>query len=293
MCSQKRLLLFFVLSFLMVYATQTLMERMGLIAPPPKPAPAAANPDAAKPAVAQADARPGEAAKPAAPGDPPKAGAKRPDPEAVKPNELVLGADNDPDPKAYHLQIELDQAGAAVRRINSTRYDGETADGIPARNVRLALVKDDPLSRAPLSFATTFRDAGRAPADDGAAPQGETDHDLRRWEVVRDKPGAPTVRPISKKSADGSQVEGQEIAFRTVLDDPAVTVTKRYRLWKGEDGFDLSLSFEGDRDAKVGYRMFGPHGIPIEGESYTANFRDVFLGQLKGGDHEDHDDDGQ
>ncbi len=66
MSSQKRLLLFFALSFVMVYGTQALMERMGLLPPPRSPPPrAAANAEAAKPAVAQADA--GPAPKPAAP----------------------------------------------------------------------------------------------------------------------------------------------------------------------------------------------------------------------------------
>ena len=281
MSSQKRLLLFFVLSFLMVYGTQALMERMGLIQPP-KPAPGVAKQDPARPAVAEADPRPGDAAKPRAPANAPQAGAaKRTEPEAVKASELVLGADDDPDPKAYRLQVQLDQAGAAVRQIDSARYDGETADGIPDHKKALALVRPDAFSRAPLSFATTFRDASR-PAADGSFPLGETDHDLRRWEVVRDKGGA-VRRAITKKRDDGSQVEGQEIAFRSTLDDPAAVVTKRYRLWKGEDGFELSIAFDGDKDAKVGYRLFGPHGIPIEGESYTANFRDVFFGQAKGG----------
>ncbi len=63
------------------------------------------------------------------------------------------------------------------------------------------------------------------------------------------------------------------------------TVTKRYRLWKGEDGFEVDLEFTADaaKDAKFAYRLFGPHGIPIEGEWYTATFRDVFFGLVKGG----------
>jgi YidC/Oxa1 family membrane protein insertase len=282
MSSQKRLLLFFVLSFVMVYGTQALMERMGLI-PPPKPAPAVANAEAPKPAVAPPDAGPAAPAKPDAPTTPPQAtGSKRPEPEAVKANELVLGADNDDDPKAYHLKVQLDQVGAAVREIDAARYSGETADGIPDRKTRLALIHPDPLSHAPLSFATTVRDASKVAAD-GPLRQGETDHDSRRWEVVREGAGGPIVRAITKTLADGTVVEGQEIAFRSAVDEPAATVTKRYRLWKGEDGFEFSISADGAKDAKLGYRLFGPHGIPIEGESYTANFRDVFFGQVKGG----------
>ena len=281
MSSQKRLLLFFVLSFVMVYATQALMERMGLIAPPQKPAPAVANPDAATPAVAQGDPRPAEA-KPAVPGNAPQVkAARKPEPESVNLDELVLGSAADSDPKAYRLQVRFDQTGAAVMQVTSALYDGETADGIPDRRARLPLLKYDPLSHFPLSFAMTLRTDGRAPA--GLVPQGEASLDRERWEVVRDTPGGPVVRPVSKTRADGSPVEGQEIAFRTVVDDPGVTVTKRYRIYKGEDGFDVSLTFEGAKDGKVAYRLFGPHGIPVEGESYTANFRDVFFGQIKAG----------
>ena len=169
-------------------------------------------------------------------------------------------------------------------QVTSARYDGETTDGIPDRKARLPLLKLDPLSHFPLSFAMTLRTDGRTAA--GPLPQGESPLDRDRWEVVRDKPGGPVVRPVAKTMPDGSQVEGQEIAFRTVVDDPGVTVTKRYRIYKGEDGFEVSLTFEGDKDSKVAYRLFGPHSIPIEGESYTANFRDVFFGQLKGGSTE-------
>lgn len=281
MSSQKRLLLFFVLSFLMVYATQALMERMGLIAPPQKPAPAAAVPDPARPAVAQADPKAAEA-RPAAPGDAAQVKVSRkPEPEAVRPDELVLGSADDTDPRGYRLQVRLEQLGAAVMQLTSARYDGETADGIPDRRTRLPLLKFDPLSHFPLSFAMTLRADGRAPA--GTMPQGEASLDRDRWEVVRDKPGGPVVRPVVKTKADGSPVEGQEIAFRTVVDDPGVTITKRFRLYKGEDVFEVSLTFEGAKDGKVAYRLFGPHGIPVEGESYTANFRDVFFGQIKGG----------
>lgn len=279
MSSQKRLLLFFVLSFVMVYATQALMERMGLM-PPPKPAnPPAAN---ANPAVAQANPQAGEAGKPAAPGAAPEVKApKRPEPEAVPLARLVLGADDLDDPKAYRLRVQLDQVGAAVLRVSSAHYDGETPDGIPDPKTPLSLVKEDPLSKFPLSLAMTLRADGAAPS--GALPQGESPLDRDRWEVVRGGPGESPVRPVSKKRADGAEVEGQEIAFRTAVDDAGLTVTKRYRLYKGEDGFELSLTFEGARDAKVAYRLFGPHTIPIEGESYTANFRDVFFGQIKGG----------
>ena len=60
-------------------------------------------------------------------------------------------------------------------------------------------------------------------------------------------------------------------------------MTKVFRIWEGQDGFECDLRFAGpQQDAKLTYRLIGPHGIPIEGEWYTSTFRDVFFGQAKG-----------
>ncbi len=287
MSSQKRQVLFVVLSIILMVGIQVLMDRLGLNPPPPPPKPAPA-PAPVDPAIAQQAAPAVDPARPAAAPAQPGAmaqaptPAKKPEPPEVKPGELVLGSTDNTDPSAYRIEVRLDQRGAAVRQLRSARFDGETIDGIPDRKARLQLIQDDPLSKAPKPFAITLVPAGRP--IDPAFPNGEVPLDTVRWEVVRDGPDAPAVRTVRKPGPGGAgEVEGQEIAFRTTADNPNVTVTKRFRLWKGEDGFEYELTFGSDADATVAYRLFGPHGIPIEGESYTTTFRDVFFGQLKGG----------
>ena len=62
-----------------------------------------------------------------------------------------------------------------------------------------------------------------------------------------------------------------------------MVLTKTYRLFDGEDGFEFELGFESpDQERTLTYSLLGPHGIPIEGEWYTGTFRDVFFGQLDG-----------
>ena len=62
-----------------------------------------------------------------------------------------------------------------------------------------------------------------------------------------------------------------------------VELTKTFTLFKGENGFDVSLEFRSpERDQALFYTLLGPHGIPIEGEWYTGTFRDAFFGQVDG-----------
>ena len=292
MSSQRRLWTFLVLSFVMMLGMNFAMDRLGLN-PKPKPAdkaaavadvPAVKPDDAAKADPAKPDAAKADPAKadPAKPAVAPVVKAVKPEPALAQPAELVLGASDSSAPAAYHLEAHFDQIGAGISRLLSARFDGETPDGIPDRKSRLQLITDDRRTLAPKSFSITLQPTGR-PTEDGALPTGEVALDTIRWEVVRDKAEGPAVRPIKKTLPDnGGEVEGQEIAFRTTVDSPNVTITKRFRIWKGEDGFEFELNFEGQKDATVAYRLFGPHGIPIEGESFTSNFRDVFFGQVKG-----------
>ncbi|MDX2039054.1 MAG: membrane protein insertase YidC [Isosphaeraceae bacterium] len=283
MSSQTRLILFLVLSITLVFGLDFLMDRLGLKPPPPKPAPIEAQPlpGAGNPAVvaktedatekppAEGKAAPATAA--VVPGKP-----ETKEPPLARPGELRIGSAASPEPADYHLEVDFDQRGAGVRRLASARYAGETADGIPDKKTRLELIRT-PTNDAPRAFSVTLRPA----SDSGDAR--EIPLDLQLWEVVRSTPDAPAVRPISKPGAvAGTTVEGQEIAFRANVPELGVTVTKTYRIWKGEDGLEFDLAFSGDKDARLSYKIYGPHGIPIEGEAFTANFRDVFFGQLSG-----------
>ncbi|MHC5541608.1 membrane protein insertase YidC, partial [Singulisphaera rosea] len=126
-----------------------------------------------------------------------------------------------------------------------------------------------------------------APDDDDNAPiavagPGEIPLDTTLWEVVRDDKGR-AVREISElDKATNAKLEGQEITFRTTAYNGSATLTKRFRIWKGRDDFELALGFESpQKEQSLSYRLMGPHGIPIEGESYTGTFRDAFFGQVR------------
>ena len=319
MSSEKRLVLTLALTIGSVYGIQFLMERAGWITRPPEQPVEAAKEDIAKGQDREKARKAREIAKVT---EPPKAKGELPDdvfapdvaqpptrpddpakeiplkkagPKLAKASELVLGSDEDDSPLAYRLRLQFDQRGAVVAEATSARYDAEYDPAIPmhkGRRPRLRLITQDPTSEAPGSLAMTVTSAAKSPRPINADPEDlsteppkvEAPLDQEAWEVVRDHEGAPAVRALTRTDpTTQAKSEGQEIAFRITASDPAVEVTKTYRIWKGEDGFEVDLKFASpSKDAKFTYRLYGPHGIPIEGEWYTSTFRDVFFGLAKG-----------
>jgi YidC/Oxa1 family membrane protein insertase len=285
----RRLVLFLVLAFALMMATQALMGALGLlprpVRKPPAPAAAAAQGEPAKgaegaPPVAKVPA----AAAPAAPAQnqpaPAAAAAKVVE---VNPHDLALGSLEKS--KGYRLAVQLSQKGAGVATVLSSLFNAEFVDG-PQRVRPLELIMPDRNPDVPPSFAMTVAPAANQAADQGAAkllgapPEGFLPLDSRLWEVDRDAQGK-AVRTFSDTNpVTKVQGEGQEITFRTTLGQPAVTVTKRYRLWKDADGFEFEIGLESPSgDQTLVYELMGPHGIPIEGEWYARTFRDVFFAQ--------------
>jgi YidC/Oxa1 family membrane protein insertase len=295
MSSDKRLIYFMVVSCLVVFSLQYLMLRAGLIKPEPEP-----------PVVAKDNLGLDRAKAKKAPDDLPDnvfapevadaPAARKPEVNETNPADLVLGSDVDESPSAYHLRLQLDQTGAAVAVATSARYDAEfdpKVPVVPGRRPRLKLIEQPVGAKSPGSLSMTVisdAKAPRLPIGDNEdinvePPRVESDLDLKLWEVVRAKDGAPAVKLITRiDPATNKPVEGQEISFRITAKDPGVTITKTYRLWKGEDAFDVDLAFSSPaKETKFTYRLFGPHGIPIEGAWYTSTFREVFFGQAKDG----------
>ena len=293
MSNEKRLIFFFALSLLSAMAIHRLMEATGLVpppAPPRKPAMVKAEPK--KVGAPDVQAKPGDAKfaekvteKVAEKDKPSPSPSPEPKVALAKPEELVLGAIGDPN--GYRLRAQLDQRGAGVWLLESSRYKAEFEEGKPA-NRPLLLLRPDPL--VPISLALTIlppKQAGAADdLDENAAAglakvsAGERPLDLVVWEIVRDDQGR-AVRPIKKP---GTGVEGQEAVFRTRIDDLNLSITKTFRLYKGEDGFDVALAFESPgKPQSVTYRLLGPHGIPIEGEWYTGTFREAVFEMIDAG----------
>jgi len=292
MSSEKRLVLFMALTFLSFLGIQYVMEATGLTPPPPKPLPKAkveAKPDAGK-AQADAKAKTDEVtaakAKAETPAEPKK--DEKPKVELIEPAELVLGSTRDKSPGGYHLQLLLEQKGAGVASVLSSHYDADKG-GRRQRGRPLQLIGMSPF--APPSLALSLSSGQPKPKEDdestkeliGSTPQGEIPLAEEVWEVVRDDKGR-VVRPLSKTDpATKKKVEGQEVLLRTSVDEWGVNLTKRYRVWQGQDSFEVELGFESpQKEQTLAYRLFGPHGIPIEGEWYTGTFRDAYFGQIEG-----------
>jgi YidC/Oxa1 family membrane protein insertase len=304
MSNERRLIFFVMLTFLWVLGFPMLLQKLGWAPAPAEKKPpalakddAADRPDAAKRAETIA-ANP-ENARPADSGSEAEAdakpGAEKPSIEVVPPAELTMGSLEDRSAGGYHFQIQLDQKGAGVASVLSSRYDADFEGRVnPHRPMRL--IGRDPNRPAsigawPPSLSLTISPpdvAGRItpmrPAErmlaaaNGSQPPAEDLLDAEVWEVVRDDQGR-AVRPLRREATEGAAAaEGQEVVFRATSDD-GVIVTKTYRLWKGEEGFDFSLKFESpDKARTFAYNLLAPYGIPIEGEWYTATFREVFFG---------------
>lgn len=284
----RRLFLFMVLSFVLILGTNILLDRLGLL-PRPEPEKAAqAVQGKAEGAVADAAAEKKETPESAPPAKEPVESAK---PIAVAPaGSLRLGSLAEGAKSPYHLEVELDQRGAGVWAVQSSRFDAEY-DGAKVKKRPLTLVKGS--ARAPLPFSMVLLkdEAGET------VPTGDLDQ--RVWDVVvgdqllSDLPEearatAEVVRPI--KNDQGQEI-GQSISFRTTVGEeegqPSLTITKTYRLFQGKDAVDVQLTADasdaGEKPRSFAYRLNGPSGMPIEGEWYTYTFRNAYLGKDKSG----------
>jgi YidC/Oxa1 family membrane protein insertase len=284
---QKRLFLFLVLTFVTIFGIDYVMGLTGLKPPEiKKPEPVArAKPEPGKPPEVANDRgqRPAEAVVKGAP-EPDKAkpapsavAGKKGDIKPIDPSELVLGSASDRSPKGYHLEVRLEQNGAGVDSVASAKYDADF-EKRPKQRHPLQLIKHDALAPPSLSLSLLSPgEKGANPTEDG----GEYPLDQMLWEVVRDDQNR-IVRPIPTTARPGAE-QGQEIVFRATAGTPPVTLTKRYRLMKDTDGFDVELTFESpEKERSIVYKLLGTHDIPIEGEWYTGTFRDVFFGQVDG-----------
>lgn len=300
MSSEKRLIIFTVVTFVSILGVQYGMQALGLVPPPPPPKKLQAP-------VAQAKNEPGKAdpkgvdVKPdaladaskkdvsgAADKDKPKPELKLPKAKLFEPSELVLGSLKKGNP--YLMELRLDQKGGGVSSLSSSKYEGEFVEG-KKKHRPLDLLKYDALT--PPSLAMTLRiptkpGAGvdaEAAAEVGigaTAPGGaELPLDGETWEVVAE--AGKLVVQKATKVINGKPVEGQQISFRTKVDGQGLVITKTFRLFPGEEGFEVSLTFESpEKTNSVVYKLLGPHGIPIEGEWYTGTFRDAVFGQIDG-----------
>lgn len=289
MSMEKRLVLFLILSVASLWGMQFLMGQLGLLPPPrqpvvqQQPAPVAPNADSPKPA----DVADAPKAKADAGTDPVAEKSVQPEPApevaVVSAAERTLGSATDRSAGGYHLELVVDQRGAGVESLRSSRIEAEIKEKLP-RGRPLELIQADKNHTRPDSFTLTVRPARDAEGNPVPTPEpgpgglvaGASAATL--WEVVRDDQGHAVRTFTRPHPLTKAPTEGQEIVLRSSENPAGVTVTRTYRLWKGEDGFELELGFESpDAERTIAYELLGPHGIPIEGDWYTGTFRDLFF----------------
>jgi YidC/Oxa1 family membrane protein insertase len=309
MNQRKPIAQFFLLAFCWIMLVQYISQKLGWNPPPKKPnAPQVAG-DAkeaeAKPEAGGAKA--GAAAKPEAELGPQnkadevaaEANKNRQEPPKdskitlYKPGELVLGSATDKSPGGYRLEALLDQRGAGIDALYSSRYDAEFEQG-KARRRPLEFIHPSPLS--PPSLALNLREgdeneqAAGEPNDDDpdqaalrrAAALAEDALDGIVWEVVPHD-GQVVWSVQGTNPATKARVAGQALEFRTATSS-GITVTKTFRLFEDMDALEVQLKFESPKKKQpFVYNLLGTHSIPIEGMWYTGTFRELFFGLLAPG----------
>lgn len=301
MSNERRFALFMALMVAWLFGFPYLLKMLGL-APPPT------TPKKNQPAAAAVE-KPGQTEKGELPANVFAADDAKADDEGAKFQaakaeialadraELVMGSLADKTPDGYRYELQLNQKGAGVDSFTSSRFEADfEARNNPHKPLRL-ISRDRDLTWPPsLALTLSPPDAAvrvlapelreKLGEVDPDAPMTEDLLDAQLWEVVRDAQGR-AVRPISRP-AEGDQpaAEGQELVFQVKADNGAI-VTKTFRVWKGADGFEVELRFDSpDKPRLFSYNLFGPHGIPIEGEWYTGTFRDIFFGTVDKGSTE-------
>lgn len=291
MSHEKRFATFLLLMLIWLYTFPYVFDMLGLKPPEKKPTPVEAKQDkeaGKKPADPLATK--GETKKVGPDGkeikDPDA--PKTPQVEMIPAEKLVLGSSTDKSPDGYRLEVQLEQGGAGVATLASSRYDAEFKDGSFEKKP-LQLIERDPVWPASLSL-TLSHDAVKpilpelpdnvSLIDPDSLSNLEDILDRVLWDVVKDDQ-KNVVRAITKEDPETkAKINGQAIVFRTTAGNGLV-VTKTFRLWPKSDSFEVEIQFESPgKPRTVVYNLLGPHGIPIEGDWYTSTFREVFFGQL-------------
>lgn len=176
------------------------------------------------------------------------------------PDTIVIGGDKS------HIQAILTTRGAGVQKLVLNRFQQANWLGEPAKG-KLELIQEDPIVPSFLMYHYPTPDAK------GEDPVPVLTLGTHVWKLE------------DKLEKDG---EVREVKFSTNVPDPNykhIRLVKTYKLEPKTYHLSLLLEFEDTRDpkgkaepTKFRYQLMGPHGLPIEGEWYTATYRDAMIG---------------
>jgi len=159
-----------------------------------------------------------------------------------------------------HLIAVLTTLGAGVEKLSLNRFEAADYLGQPAGKT-LELIPED-------RFQPSFLMYHYGDADDERPLQTLGD---RVWK-------------FEEQTKDKDNVE--EVSFSTRMPgNEHVKITKTYRLDPKDYHLTLRLEFEYDGKSQgaerpLRYQLAGAHGLPVEGEWYTAVFRNAVVGTL-------------
>ncbi|MCI0643122.1 MAG: YidC/Oxa1 family insertase periplasmic-domain containing protein [Gemmataceae bacterium] len=168
------------------------------------------------------------------------------------------------DPKKFHIHALLTTRGGGVQKLVLNRFKAANWLGQPTDNP-LELVTED--AEYPSYLMYHFQDP------DSAHPVLTLGKQIWKHEPL-------------KVLEDGTH----EIRFYTSIDDSRyrhIVISKTYRLKPREYHLGLVLEIKDTREkhkdaakTKLRYQLAGAHGLPIEGEWYTATYRTAVIGEV-------------
>lgn len=163
----------------------------------------------------------------------------------------------------FHLSVDITTRGAGVRRVVLNRFKAADWRGRPTDR-ELEIIQDD-------EFSPSFRMYHyENPGDDNPVfGLGEKIWTFEGKEIIKD---------------DEGEVKYQQAKYSTTVPGlKHVSIVKTYRLAPKDYHVTLLLELvdtrkPGDEPTQFRYQLVGGLGLPIEGEWYTATFRNSLIG---------------
>ncbi len=184
---------------------------------------------------------------------------------------LSLG---DPDPASpFHLYVQFDPRGAAVRRVVLNKFRQADASGRPANlpdgsPMREELIPDDPDNLSNLLLAYEV---------------GNTKSDARPFDTL----GRVAWQADGPTSDDDGKTQKVTFTSPRLKELGGLQVKKIFTLAQGD--YHVGMDVEVDRvdggagEVQFRYQLTGAHGLPVEGRWYTQVFRNALVGQVEKG----------
>lgn len=168
----------------------------------------------------------------------------------------------------FHLYVEFDPRGAAVRGLWLNKYQAADEQGRPEWYNK---EETDP---KPMELIPSHRNA-RAPSLQLFAYDVKAPNDDQPLDTL----GRVEWKIVERKTEDVDGRSRESVSFQA--ETQGVLVTKTYSLTEGEYHLGLAVKMRRkentDKTISFRYQMTGAHGLPVEGKWYTSIFRNTLI----------------